>query len=97
MAYRHHRSGRPYRRARQQMFAAYGTICHLCGHPGATEADHLVPISIDESQPVDYRGMRPAHGIAGCPHCPLVDGKRRKCNQARGNGTRPTFTPRMQW
>lgn len=92
-----HRTGRPYRRARALMFAAYGHMCHLCGHPGATDADHLVPISVDSTQPVDYRLMRPAHGVRGCTYCPTVDGRLRKCNQSRGAGKKPAFTPRMEW
>lgn len=81
-----HRTGRPYQRARREMFAIYGTICHLCGHDGAGEADHLVPISIDSTQPVDPHGMRPAHGAnAPCPTCG------RRCNASRGN--RPITKP----
>jgi hypothetical protein len=82
-----HRAGRPYRRARGQMFAMYGTICWICGHDGAGEADHLVPISIYADQPVDPHAMRPAHGSsAPCPVCPLRNGEPRKCNQERGAG-----------
>lgn len=75
-----HRHGRPYRRARTQMFAIYGDLCHLCGHPGARSADHLTPISVWPGQPVDPHLMRPAHGIEGCPTCA------RKCNTERGAG-----------
>jgi 5-methylcytosine-specific restriction endonuclease McrA len=84
-----HRAGRPYQRARRQMFAIYGTRCHLCGHEGAGEADHLVPISLDPGQPIDPHGMRPAHG-ANSP-CPTCGGK---CNSSRGAGpiTRPLPT-----
>lgn len=63
------------------MFAIYGDTCHLCGHYGAGEADHLVPISIDADQPIDPHAMRPAHGAnAPCPVCG------RLCNSERGNG-----------
>lgn len=72
-------SGRPYRRARELMFATFGRVCHLCLHDGATDADHLVPISVDSEQPIDYMLMRPAHGVNGCATCG------RKCNQERGN------------
>ncbi|MEU6085606.1 hypothetical protein ABZ865_02165 [Streptomyces sp. NPDC047085] len=63
MARSRHRSGRPYQRARREMFAIYGTICHLCGHDGAGEADHLVPISVDSDQPLDPHRMRPAQQL----------------------------------
>jgi len=74
-----HRAGHRYRQARQQMFQYYGTTCHLCGHEGADTADHLEPISLNPTQPVDPHLMRPAHGVDGCPTCG------RKCNQERGN------------
>lgn len=81
-----HRGGRPYQRARRQMFAIFGDVCHICLHHGATEADHLTPISLDEHQPIDPYRMRPAHGTsAPCPTCG------RKCNQERGN--RPVPAP----
>ena len=40
--------------------AEYGTICHLCGEPGADTADHIVPRSAggDDS----LANLRPAHG-----------------------------------
>lgn len=74
---RHHSAARPARRAREQMFAIYGTVCHLCGHDGADSADHLVPISVWPDQPVDPHGMRPAHYLP-CPTCG------RRCNSERG-------------
>lgn len=77
-----HRVGRPYRRARQQMFALYGTVCHLCGHDGAGEADHLEAVALDPGQPLDPHTMRPAHGTSSpCPTCG------RCCNQAKGTKT----------
>lgn len=75
------------------MFAIYGTICHLCGHGGAGEADHLVPISADADQPIDPHAMRPAHGAnAPCPTCG------RKCNTERGARSVQTFyRPALDW
>lgn len=87
-----HRTGHRYRQARRQMFADRGTICHLCGHDGATDADHLVPISLDPDQPVDPDLMRPAHGVTGCPTC------HRRCNQSRGNKmTFPQLNTSEDW
>lgn len=81
------------------MFAIYGYTCHICGHPGANEADHLTPISVDPHQPVDPYLMRPSHGgRRGCPYCPRTRGKPRRCNQERGN--RPlagAYTPPLDW
>lgn len=89
-----HRTGRPYRTARTKMFEAYGTVCHICGHDGAGEADHLIPISVDADQPIDPHMMRPAHGAnAPCPVCG------RKCNTERGNKplTTPTLRTSRDW
>jgi len=92
-----HRTGRPYRRARAEMFAIYGDTCHLCGHPGARTADHLVPVALDADQPIDPHDMRPAHGSGGthpnpCPTC------RRHCNQERGTkAVDALFKPAIQW
>lgn len=75
------------------MFAIYGHTCHLCGHGGAGEADHLVPISLDADQPIDPHAMRPAHGAnAPCRVC------RRKCNTERGSRSVQTFyRPALDW
>lgn len=82
-----HRSGRPYLRARRQMFAIFGDVCHICGHHGAGEADHLAPVSLNPDQLIDPYAMRPAHGTsAPCPVCPPRNGKPRRCNQERGAG-----------
>ncbi|MDX2705814.1 hypothetical protein PV350_23560 [Streptomyces sp. PA03-6a] len=73
---------RGYRRAREEMFAIYGTTCHICAHPGAREADHLVPYSrlADKTRMPSAHDMRPAHGgNARCPVC------LRACNAERGN------------
>jgi hypothetical protein len=80
------------------MFAIFGDTCHICGHGGANEADHLVPLAVDPDQPVDPYGMRPAHGHPGCPYCAPVNGRRRKCNQSRGKRPIvPVYTPPLAW
>lgn len=70
------RSGRPWRRTRKQILAA-SDICHICGHDGATEVDHLLARSMGG----DSRGkhnLAPAHGSSRpCPTCGKC------CNQVR--------------
>lgn len=39
------RNGRPWRRLVARIVRRDGGICHLCGQPGATTADHLTPVS----------------------------------------------------
>lgn len=63
---------------------AISRVCWLCGHDGATDADHEPPLKVLEElglDPTDLRYMRPAHGVDGCPTC------RRKCNQSKGAKT----------
>lgn len=85
-------SDRRAREAKAIMFAHYGRVCHLCGHGGATDADLVVPRSVDPEQPLNPRAYRPAHGVRGCPTCG------RKCNQERG--AKPidaVWTPKLSW
>lgn len=81
------RTGRPYRRARLQVLGA-STVCWICGHEGADQADHDPPLRELEAlglDPADPAFMRPAHGVNGCPVCG------RKCNQSKGD--RPYVPP----
>ncbi len=76
------RSGRPWREAKRQLHATT-QICHLCGHGGAYEADHVPPrkvllqLGLD---PNDMRYLRAAHG-SSCP-CPVCG---QRCNQVKGD------------
>lgn len=72
------RRGPDYAVWRKAVHAMWGYRCHLCGHPNAHTADHLVPLALWSNQPYDARLSRPAHGIEGCPTCKL------KCNSSRG-------------
>ncbi|WP_430783910.1 hypothetical protein [Actinoplanes sp. G11-F43] len=77
------------------MFAIHGDICHLCGHRGATVADHLKPKRTHPHLIDDPNNMRPAHGVknqrgpggipfdARCQTC-LREGKPGTCNGSRG-------------
>jgi hypothetical protein len=80
------------------MFRIHGTICHLCGHDGATVADHLIPYRERPDLIADVSNMRPAHGTrrqlapgnvyrdARCQVC-LAEGKTGSCNGSRGAGS----------
>ena len=51
--------GRRAARLRAATLDAYGTVCHLCGRPGADSADHLIPRSLGGLDTLD--NLRPAH------------------------------------
>jgi len=76
------KKGHRWRTARALVLAASDT-CHICGHGGSTDADHVLPLSRFPDQPLDVALLRPAHGATPCPVC----GQR--CNASRGN--------RMTW
>lgn len=78
---RRHPSGREWKRIVQNVVSYYGGICHLCGHPGALQADHIEQYA--EGGNDSLANLRPAHGSANtqknpCPVCKL------NCNNIRG-------------
>lgn len=84
-------NGRPYQRMRR-LIGLPGAVCHICGHPGSTDADLIVPRVVDPHQQVHPGNYRPAHGVHGCATCG------RKCNQERG--AKPLdamWRPRLDW
>lgn len=92
------RTGRPWRRVREQVLAT-SDICHLCGHGGAGDVDHhpfplavLLAMGID---PRDPAYLRPAHGSRSrCPVCLSC------CNQAKGDRLdyqAPNVSPSRVW
>lgn len=65
-------------------------ICWICGHPGADQIDHAIPTSKAPWLAMEPSNWRSAHGVRGCPLCPVTissdrrrHGKTRKCNQSR--------------
>lgn len=67
----HGRSGRPWRRIRQQVLQG-SDVCWLCGAHGADTVDHILPISQYPELAHDLSNLRPAH---------------RSCNSSKGAGT----------
>jgi hypothetical protein len=93
--------GHRYRTARKKRLdAPDGNICWWCGHPGADSVDHVESRAVNPWRDVaDITNLEPIHGVHGCPYCPRVKGKRRKCNQERGDGlvARSRATHRSDW
>jgi 5-methylcytosine-specific restriction endonuclease McrA len=77
----------------RHVLQVHGNVCHLCGLPGATTADHVIPLS-KGGAPYDPANGRPAHG---------------SCNYRRNNmdledyfakyplRTTPALTPSRDW
>ena len=93
-----HRGGYAFRKAKAEMLARYGDTCHLCGHAGARQADHLDPLAFDPEQDVDPDLMRPAHGGAQGEYDNPCATCHRRCNQERGTSSNfIAFEPALTW
>lgn len=51
--------GRRVSALKARVLATMGTVCHLCGRPGADTVDHLVPRSAGGTDALD--NLAPAH------------------------------------
>jgi hypothetical protein len=62
------------------IIATYGDTCWICGHGGARQGDHVIPVTERPDLAWDIRNCRPAHGAPGnkCPTC------LQNCNQLKG-------------
>jgi len=62
------------------VIAAHSGICHICGHPGARQADHLESVTDRPDLAWKLSNCKPAHGAPGnrCRVC------KANCNQLRG-------------
>lgn len=84
--YRTEPLSKTYRRRRGRVLAMHGGVCHICGLPGATEVDHVIPTSRGGTDA--WENLRPAHGL----HDRLADGTLPRCHAtktSREAGKRP--------
>ena len=51
---------RGWKRTAARVLRLHAGVCHICGLPGATEVDHVVPVSRGGTD--DEANLRPAHG-----------------------------------
>lgn len=87
-------------RAYVALVKATGPTCWICGHPGSTQGDHRLPVSLYPELAADPANWVPAHGIEGCPYCPpnsssdkRRNGQPQRCNQAKGAKLQPPRPP----
>ena len=52
-------SGHAQQKRARYILKKYDTVCHVCGNPGANEADHVQPLA--EGGPDTKANMRPIH------------------------------------
>jgi 5-methylcytosine-specific restriction endonuclease McrA len=69
-----------WKNARKICFRDKGTTCYWCGHPGATDVDHIMPKSQGGAL-FDQNNLAPIHGVHGCATCG------RKCNREKSTRT----------
>jgi hypothetical protein len=82
-----HRGAR-WTEARTACFQTWGTVCWICGHDGAGEADHVIDAAGNPELFFNPEYLRPAHGHRSkCPVCRVA------CNQSRGRPGRKVITP----
>ena len=79
------RLSRAYRKARLQVLARDGFVCHYCGQD-ATTADHIIPIKAG-GDPVALDNM-----VACCVSCNSRKGSRGQGAFLRGERTPPVFS-----
>jgi 5-methylcytosine-specific restriction endonuclease McrA len=53
------RSGSREQRINKAVMEKYGGVCHVCGHPGADQVDHVIPLA--EGGPDTFANRRPIH------------------------------------
>ena len=56
------RTGRPWSRVKRRVLVRDRGICHLCGLPGATTADHITPVAHGGSW-YDLANLAAAHHV----------------------------------
>lgn len=80
------RLSRAYRKARLNVLARDGYVCHYCGQD-ATTADHIIPIKAG-GDPVSLDNM-----VACCSSCNSKKGSRGQGHFLRTTRTPPVFSP----
>lgn len=82
---------------RKRILAKHSTICHLCGHPGAEQVDHIINVKTWlrlnlEGSPHRDSNLAPAHDKP-CPTCARrchVDKTQQEAREGRATrGKRP--------
>lgn len=77
------------------MLAQAGYFCALCGHYGAGDVDHILPLARG-GELLEMTNLRASHGaLSKCWECDPHRGK--ACNQARAGRAAPPFPTSREW
>lgn len=72
-------AGGVWRKLQALTFATKGDVCGICGHPGSSDTDHIIPKSVRPDLAEEPSNLQPAHGPTGlCYKCDPDRG--RNCN-----------------
>lgn len=62
--------GHRWEKFKRLVFATYGDVCVVCGHGGARDVDHVIPLTENPSLVFSLQNCRPIHGTKSrCPVC----------------------------
>lgn len=80
--------GAVWRRIVQHILSRDMGICHICGHPGANSADHVISVAERPDLSLDAANLKAAHSHpAACPVCSPASiargGKPVYCNEIK--------------
>jgi hypothetical protein len=86
---RHGAEGAVWRRISKAVVSRDYGICWICGHAGANEADHVIPVTERPDLSLDASNLKAAHGWPfPCPVCTPAalarGGKPVYCNELKG-------------
>lgn len=73
------KSGGMWRKLQALTLASKGDVCGICGHPGSSDTDHIIPKHVRPDLAEEPSNLQPAHGVTGrCYKCDPENG--RNCN-----------------
>ena len=81
-----HPSGHRWRIFKQLVTRTYGDTCMVCGHGGARQAGHVIPITERPDLTFSLANIRPVHGVPG-NRCYQCSKNGINCNGIMGMGT----------
>lgn len=91
------RDGATWKKLCAMTYDAKGDVCGICGHPGSSDTDHIIPKSLRPDLAEELSNLQPAHGATGrCYRCDPEYG--RNCNREKATmGVEEMITTTEDW